>query len=190
MRGRLWLNYFVQSCIELEDQSECDGKEWTEFMGKVLDRVANKMGCYVIRRRPKRKEESGEYLNIDAIFIDNAEYDLLKEKDWDPFVLPRAVVELENSSDINKISYCLWKILCLRASIRILVCYQNNKNRVRSLKEHLENVIWSGSLMKGTDSDLLVIIGSDSAKNEDWGKYFTVFEWRSDRLKNIQGLSW
>lgn len=192
MRGRLWLNYFIKSCVELDDEGDCDGKEWTEFMGKVLDRVADKMDCYVVRRRTKKKEESGEYLNIDAIFIGNVEYDLIepKENGWDPFVLPRAVVELENSYDINKISYCLWKILCIRSPIRVLVCYQNNKNKVRSLKEHLEEVISHGNLLKKTDGDLLVIIGNDSARDEDWGKFFTVFEWRNDRLEKVEGLSW
>jgi hypothetical protein len=68
---------------------------------------------------------------------------------YDPFVLPRAVVELENTYDVKKISYCQWKILCIRAPIRVLICYQNGGEKVKYLKEHLENVIWQGSLMKG-----------------------------------------
>jgi len=191
-RGRSWLNGFIKSCIELEDQSDCEGKEWTDFMGRVLDRVGDKTNCYVVRRRPGKKEESGEYLNIDALFIKNSEYDLatVGENGWDPFVLSHVVVELENSYNINKISYCLWKILCIRAPIRVLVCYQNTRNKVRSLKEHLEKVIRRGRLMKGTDSDLLVIIGNESAAGDDWGKFYAVFEWRNDKLERVEGLSW
>jgi hypothetical protein len=107
-----------------------------------------------------------------------------------PFSIFRGVVELENSYDIKKICYCLWKILCVRSPIRVLVCYQSNKNNVRALEKGLEKVIWNGSLMKGSDGDLLIIIGSDSAKTEDWGKYFTVFEWKNDRLEKVEGLSW
>ncbi len=65
------------------------------------------MNCYVAQRLKAKPTECGEYLNIDAVFIDNAEYDLQEEENWDPFVLPRAVVELENSYNKIKISYCL-----------------------------------------------------------------------------------
>jgi len=44
--------------------------------------------------------------------------------------------------------------------------------------------------MKGTDGDLLIIIWNDSAKRNDWNKYFSLFEWRKDRLKKVGGLSW
>ena len=71
-----------------------------------------------------------------------------------------------------------------------MVCYQNNKNKVRSLKEHLEEVILHGNLLKKTDGDVLVIIGNDSARDEDWEKYFTVFECRKDGLEKVEGLSW
>jgi len=160
-------------------------------MRDVMDGVAEKMNCRVARLRPENKELSGEYLNIDAVFIDKAEDDLIEGSKWDPFVLPRAVVELENRDDRMKISYCLWKILCVRAPIRVLICYQSNTDKVTILKRHLEGVIWQGSLMKGTDGDLLVIIGDESAGDEaSWGKYFSVFEWRNDRLEKLEGLEW
>lgn len=45
--------------------------------------------------------------------------------------------------------------------------------------------------MKGTDGDLLVLIGDDSSGTEpSWGKYFTVFEWRNDSLQKIENLEW
>jgi hypothetical protein len=45
--------------------------------------------------------------------------------------------------------------------------------------------------MKGTDGDLLVIIGDESARDEmPWGKYFNVFEWRSDSLKRMVVQEW
>jgi len=208
MRGRLWLNYFTEMIVAKRQDKEYPVEpsywrdaEWTEFMRKVMDSVGEKMNCRVVRLRPDDKERSGEYLNIDAVFIDEAEYDLVeKEKiEWDPFVLPRAVVELENSSKSMKISYCLWKILCVRAPIRVLICSQSNKDEVITLKEYLERVIWRGSLIKGTEGDLLVIIGDESVSKswapgvpwgEYYGKYFSVFEWRNDRLEKIEGLKW
>jgi len=197
MRGRLWLNSFINVLKEKEKtdypKNPNNDSEWTGFMKKIMEGVAKEMGCYVAQSFQEKGKESYEYLNIDAIFIDNAEYDIMREDNgqYDPFVLPRAVVELENKYNIEKISYCLWKILCVRAPIRVLICYQNGKEKVKSLREHLENVIWQGSLMKGSDGDLLVVIGDDSAREEaSWEDYFTVFEWRSDRLEKIEGLKW
>jgi len=193
MRGRLWLNYFTRIIMGVEStrKGELGGSQWTNFMRGVMEQIGEKMNCFVARLRPENKEASYEYLNVDAVFIDKAEYDLIKGSKWDPFVLPRAVVELENRFDRNKISYCLWKILCVRAPIRVLICYQTKANNVLILKQHLERVIWQGSLMKGTDGDLFVIIGDESAKGEaSWGKYFSVFEWRNDRLEKIEGLEW
>jgi len=167
-------------------------RQWTEFLGRIMDEVGKRMNCNIVRRRPKNKNLSWEYLNIDAVFIDNTEYDLIdKDSDYDPFALPRAVVELENSYKTMKISYCLWKILCVRAPIRALVCLQKGNDKVAALKQQLENVIWRGSLTKGTDGDLLVIIGDESVGIEaPWRDYFSVYEWRNDRLEKIEGLEW
>lgn len=73
----------------------------------------------------KKEKDSGEHLNIDAVFIDNPKYGLIKEygfiekeeeSEWDPFVLPRAVVELENSYDIKKspIAYGKFSVFVLQ----------------------------------------------------------------------------
>ncbi len=198
MSGRLWLYWFIKSFIkssnELDNEYNWTDKEWTEFLGNVLNKTAKKMHCHVAQRSPDNKEESGEYLNIDGWFIRETEYQLMDAQDedkWDPLVLPSAVVELENSYDVKKLSYCLWKILCVRSLIRVLICYQPNEDKIVSLREHLENVIWNGGLLKRTDGDILLIIGNESIGNEEaWGKYFNVFEWRGDRLVKIEGLKW
>lgn len=195
MRARVWLNHFTRMVVS-ERQKHPEGIKggdpgWTKFMKVVMDCVAEKMNCHVARIRPGNKEESGEYLNIDVMFIDKAAYVLTKKgSEYDPFVLPRAVVELENSYNVDKISYCLWKILCVHAPIRVLICYQKGADKVTILKQRLEDVIWHGGLMKGTDGDLLVIIGNDPGDKLPWEEYFNVFEWRNDRLEKIEGLKW
>ena len=195
MRGRLWLHYFVSAVREKKPTKKNLGAgQWTEFLGAIMDEVGKRMNCHVVRRRPKDKKFSGEYLSIDVMFIDDAEYDLRigEERDWDPFVLPRAVVELENRFDSQKISFCLWKILCVRAPVRALVCCQKNNDKVAALKQQLENIIWRGSLTKGSDGDLFVIIGDESVvgTKAPWRDYFSVYEWRNDRLEKIEGLEW
>lgn len=184
--AKVWIKVFMESLKALENKN-CWGKgdvEWTICMGKVLERVGKEIECDVTMRRNITKKDaySGEYLNIDAMFTDNQED--WNEEDWNPLVLPSVVVELENDYGGKQITYCLWKILCIRAEIRVLICYQDATNKINCLKTRLEEVITERELMKGEDSELLVIIGDDS-KNEysEWNEYFKVFEWRNGRLE-------
>jgi hypothetical protein len=184
-----WLREFMPALIEFEKESfSRTSSEWTQFMGKVLDRVARKTKCYAAMRRirPKRDEYSGEYLNIDAIFFDESAYDNWENDDWDPPILPSAAIELENDYDPKKITYCLWKLLCIRAHLRILIGYQRQLDRIESLKAHLEKVISENRLMEGDPGSLLVIIGDDSLPNEsEWKEYFNIFQWNDDGLTRV-----
>ena len=194
MSGRVWLYHFMKACREFEDQSDCEGEQWTEFMGRMVDVVGQWMNCVVVRSRQKSTKEdpSGKYLDIDAFYLNKSDYDLpigIGDNE-DPFALPAAVVELENNFDFNKIVYCAWKILCVRTPIRALICYQKEMDKVKSLAKHLEDVIWQRGLLKGDNGDLFIIVGNDKKGESEWGDYFSVFEWRSDRLDKIEGLEW
>lgn len=61
---------------------------------------------------------------------------------------------------------------------------------VEQLRQYLEDIIWQGSLMKGSNSDLLIMIGDESVKDEfnKWGDYYRIFEWRNDSLKEVKHL--
>lgn len=194
MMGRNWLNYFVQVCKEFEDKSDCEGEAWTEFMGKVLDIVGQKMNCSVIRSRQISTQEDPtyKYLDIDAFYFNKVDYYLPIGfgDDEDPFALPEAVVELENSFEIKKIAYCLWKIICVRTPIRALICYQKGIDEVELLAKHLENVIWQRGLLKRDNGDLFIIVGNDKKGDSEWEDYFSVFEWRNDRLEKIEDFEW
>jgi hypothetical protein len=218
MRGRLWLKNFFNALESVRkgtpnfDKLKTD-KEWTEFMGAVMDDIGKNMGCKVIRRRETTNhkkpadmtederlkefenfkkgywEKSSEYLNIDAVFIDESEYGLhikgAKGIQYGPYALPEAVVELENNWDVDRICYCMWKVICVRAPVRVLICYQKNAKMVNGLKQRLEDIIWGSSLMKGTDGDLFVIVGTETMQQKNWPEYFSVFEWRHDNLVEV-----
>lgn len=196
MRGRLWLSSFIAAVEstykEHPPDEDCQDSEWTQFMGMVMDEIGKKANCYVIRKKPD-ESESGEYFNIDAVFVENAEYPPnWRVGEYDPFVLPAAAAELENQYDRRKISYCLWKLLCVRAPIRALICYQRSNENVEGLKKQLEKVVWEGSLMKGSDGDLLVIVGNDGIEEKKWSSlgrfrsFFRAFEWRHDSLEEVE----
>ncbi len=138
--------------------------------------------------KENKDEFHGEYLGIDCMYIDEKYKDKagkLLIEDWCPPVPPSVVIEHENDYSRGKILYCLWKILCVRADTKILICYQSNADRVKTLVEHCEKFIWEGGFMKNENSDLLLIVGDHSKIGSDWMEYFSVFEWRSDRLEKI-----
>jgi hypothetical protein len=35
-----------------------------------------------------------------------------------------------------------------------------------------------------------LIIGNDKKGESDWEDFFSIFEWRSERLEKIEGLEW
>jgi hypothetical protein len=183
MRAKAWLDSFFNRLNEIED-AELDhvvsAGEWTQLIGRLMDKIGEDLHWGVAGRKPDReKEESEEYLGIDFMFLDRKDYDENRS------VLPRAIVEHENSWNREKIEYCLWKILCVRSPLRVLICYQRDSDSVEGLRKHLEDVIWHGDLMKGDRGDLLVIVASESLENNkdlEWNEYFKVFEWRGDTL--------
>jgi hypothetical protein len=187
MRCRLWLETFIEVLKESEDKLDASTDEkWTKSMGLVMDKVGEKLQCGVYGKdQEPQTGRKAEYLCIDFMFFYKSE-----EDKW---VLPTATIEHENDLDQEKIKYSLWKTLCVRSPIKVLICYQNNANDVTLLRQHLEKVIRQGNLMRGSDSDLLVIIGDESVTKKDgwnWGDYFKVYEWRNDTLRVIKNLEW
>ena len=206
MEGRLWLDHFtsvMKTHLKYHpEEIEFSDTNWTKFMNSVMEDVGNRLNCRVAQWKDAR-EESYEYLHIDAFFINKSAKSILRGKSEydDPFVLPEAVAELENDDDPNKIVYCLWKVLCVRSPIRALVCYQEGANRVSELKRYLEEVVLEGELMKGEKGSLYVIIGDESKTKEmKDGKYiwrskplanvFHVYEWKDRKFVSVEGLRW
>ncbi len=185
MRAKVWLESFFKHLNEIDDKELDDqlpSGRWTEIVSQVMDKIGEGLYCGVAGRKSdtSRQEESEEYLTIDFMFFNKKDYN------EDKSVLPLAVVEHENNPTPKKIEYCLWKILCVRSSLRVLICYQPDANKIESLRRYLEVCLWEGNLMKGDNGDLLIIIGDesiDNKKDSEWDEYFQVFEWRSDSLK-------
>ena len=43
------------------------------------------------------------------------------------------VIELENSSREDMIAYSLWKVLCVRADLRVVFCYRKQRRSYSEL---------------------------------------------------------
>lgn len=75
MRGRIWLSHFTRVAGDKykeffeqhPNETRFKFSEWTEVMRDIMDGVAQRINCRIIRRRSSKEEGySGEYLNIDA----------------------------------------------------------------------------------------------------------------------------
>ncbi|WP_138504564.1 hypothetical protein [Nostoc sp. PA-18-2419] len=100
-----------------------------------------------------------EYLALDVMSFASG------ETRWR---FPMAVMELENSSDINRSAYSLWKVLCVRTDLRIVFCYRRSAEERASLITFLrDEVLQAISLAERMklDGETLVVVGSrdDSA---------------------------
>lgn len=73
-----------------------------------------------------------EYLSIDIMAFG---------QEGSRWRFPIAAIELENSKDDNKIVYSLWKVMCVRAGLRVVFCYRRDPTEgselVRYLREEL-----------------------------------------------------
>ncbi len=95
-----------------------------------------------------------EYLTMDLVaFAD-------EETRWR---FPVATMELENSQDVDKIAYSLWKVLCVRAALRVVFCYRRSPQEDPALVRFLRDEV-VGSMVIGDRADLgtevLVVVGS------------------------------
>jgi len=126
-------------------------RDWTEALTGAVVAVCQVQGWLASAKGHRLDflpESRSEYLGIDVVAFERG------ERSW-PF--PVAAIELENSRQDDRIAYSLWKVLCLRASLRIVFCYRPSPDAgpvlVRSLASH---VVGSLSL------DDRVSLGGDS----------------------------
>ena len=78
---------------------------------------------------------------------------------------PVAAMELENSRDSERIAYSLWKVLCVRAELRIVFCYRSLSRQAPALVNCLSrDVIGALPLEQrlALEGETLVVVGSRS----------------------------
>lgn len=97
-----------------------------------------------------------EYLALDVMAFPKG------EKRWR---FPVAVMELENSSREDKIAYSLWKVLSVRADLRIVFCYRRNEKEIPLLLKHLKEEVIDAMGLAGRvklEGANLLVVGSRS----------------------------
>lgn len=132
--------------------------DWTQALTGVVVDVCGKMGWQTAARWHRLDAlpvSRSEYLALDAVA-----FDARQRTDW-PF--PAAIFELENSRQDDKVAYSLWKVLCVRAPLRVVFCYRDDVAAGSGLVRHLETAV-VGSLpieeRVGLTGETLLIVGS------------------------------
>ena len=96
-----------------------------------------------------------EYLGLDVIAFERSE-----GRRWR---FPVAVFELENSLTDDKVAYSLWKVLCVRASLRVVFCYRPDAAQGSKLVRHLSDEVARAMEVReriALSGETIVIVGS------------------------------
>jgi len=73
------------------------------------------------------------------------------------------VFELENSRDDNRVAYSLWKVFCIRATLRVVFCYRRDAEEGAELVRHLnEEVVRAMAIAEraALGGETLLVVGS------------------------------
>ena len=118
-------------------QASLDGRrgDWTRILTLVAVDTCQELGwqaCAKGHPLPVLPEVRSEYLTIDVVAFPS---------DVGLWQFPVAAIELENSADEDRIAYSLWKVLCLRAALRIVYCYRQSRDECAAMRRHLEHSV-------------------------------------------------
>lgn len=140
-------------------QASLDGRlgAWTKSLTACVASACEAMGWRATARRfecellPVRRSE---YLALDVMAFAAA------DRNW---LFPTAVMELENSREPDKIAYSLWKVLCVRAELRIVFCYRRDAEDAPGLIQHLRRDVIDAMGLHGRvklEGRTFVVVGS------------------------------
>ena len=100
-------------------------------------------------------EPRSGYLALDVVAFESQ-----GERRWR---FPVAAFELENSRKDDRVAYSLWKVLCVRAKLRVVFCYRRDAEEGNALVKYLsEQVVHAMELQDRTalTGETLLIVGS------------------------------
>jgi hypothetical protein len=162
-----WYGAFVETvqtheaAAALRDAAQSgELRKWTEALTGVVVGTLPTLGWRGAARGhrsdllPMPREE---YLALDVVAFDTA-----GDRRWR---FPVAVFELENSLDDDRVAYSLWKVLCVRASLRVVFCYRSDADQGAELVRHLgDEVVRTMEIPEraGVGGETLVVVGSRS----------------------------
>jgi hypothetical protein len=144
---------------------------WTQELTSVVIETCRAVGWQAAARRnildllPISRQE---YLALDVMAFAES------QSKWR---FPVAVIELENSKRDDVVGYSLWKVLCVRAALRIVFCYRRDLDQGTILLRYLSDEVFQAFELQdraGIEGQTLLVIASRSdAANFPYG----FFKW-------------
>jgi hypothetical protein len=144
---------------------------WTQELTRVVVSTCGALGWKASAKKHQLDllpVARSEYLGLDIVAFAEG------QRRWR---FPVAVVELENSREDDRIAYSLWKVLCVRANLRIVFCYRRSPESgaglARFLRDEVVNALGISSRMY-LEGEVVLVIGSrDEASTFPYG----FFKW-------------
>jgi hypothetical protein len=135
-------------------------KHWTEALTGIVVGTFAKMGWHGAARGHKSDllpVSRAEYLALDVVA-----FEVAGDRRWR---FPVGVFELENSPLDDLVAYSLWKVLCVRASLRVVFCYRRDAASGAELVRHLADQVVQAMEIPTRSclgGETLIIVGSRS----------------------------
>jgi hypothetical protein len=135
-------------------------KRWTEALTGIVVGTFPEIGWRGAARGHRSDllpVPRSEYMELDVVAFETA-----GNRRWR---FPVGVFELENSPVDDLVAYSLWKVLCVRASLRVVFCYRRDASEGAELVRHLaDHVVQAMEIptRTGLGGETLIIVGSRS----------------------------
>ncbi len=110
--------------------------KWTEALTSLTCQACSDMGWHASAKghiSAILPVPRSEYLALDVVAFES-----VGERRWR---FPVAVFELENSKNDDLVAYSLWKVLCVRAKLRVLFCYRQDADDGNALVRYLSEQV-------------------------------------------------
>jgi len=145
--------------------------DWTRLLTGAVVETCERVGLAasaIGHKLPLLPIAQSEYLSLDVVAFGDG------ERRWR---FPAVVAELENSLQDDRIAYSLWKVLCVRADLRLVICYRRSGDAVSSLVRFLRQEVVEAMGLAGRvglEGETILVVG-----NRDESEYFPYgfFKW-------------
>ena len=192
MTSEPWMNAFFAALRPAEiaeplKQAALSGQlaEWTKQLTAVVVRACEATGWRAAAKGfplDLLPQIGQEYLGMDVMaFIPPTSAGSEEERSRPKWHFPVAVFELENRRDDDRVAYSLWKVMCIRAALRVVFAYRDDWEEGKELIRHLtDHVIGRMTIDERTalTGETLVILGSRGEGETFPHGYFKM--WRLD----------
>jgi hypothetical protein len=133
-------------------------RSWTSNLTTAVVRACEALGWQASARwnPSKRLPQPGkEYLSLDVTAFPAGPLPL-----W-PF--PVGIFELENHRTDRRVAYSLWKVLCVRAALRVVIAYRPDWEQSRELVARLTEDVIGGlrpEQRAALDGQTVLVVGN------------------------------